>query len=132
MNDTLSGLSFGKAISRVFSKYATFGGRATRSEYWWFFLFTTIVNAVLNALAGGERGSGEMGFFEILSVLVTLAFILPALAVGIRRLHDTNRSGWWILIALIPVVGVIVLIVFYVGASDASDNQYGPAPVPAS
>lgn len=93
-------MTFGESISTCFSKYATFDGRATRSEYWWFALFTVLASAILGTIS--ETASG----------VFSLAVLLPSLAVGARRLHDTNRSGWFLLLWLIPVVGWIVVLFF--------------------
>lgn len=116
-------MSFADAVRSVFSKYATFSGRARRSEFWWFALFSGIVQTVMSLLdaAIGNR---------ILGLLVALALLLPSLAVTVRRLHDTGRSGWWIFIALIPLVGVIVLLVFELQDSQPESNAYGPSPKP--
>ena len=114
------------AVRTCLSKYVDFSGRARRSEYWYFVLFNLVVNIVTtildNVLGTDFEGSGG-----ILSTVASLALFLPGLAVGIRRLHDTSRSGWWILIGLIPIVGWIILIVFYVQDSHP-DNKYGPSP----
>lgn len=129
MNETLAGLSFGASVSRVFSKYATFGGRATRSEYWWFYLFTVLVSIALSILQGvAGQDNGFAGFISIVSLLISLALFIPVLAVTVRRLHDTNRSGWWVLIGLIPLLGAIILLVFVLLRSDEVDNRFGPAP----
>lgn len=111
----------------VLKKYAVFSGRASRTEFWYFVLFNIIVSVVLGVVDGilGTRSDGGSG---LLSGLYSLAVLVPSLAVGIRRLHDTNRSGWWTLISLIPLIGAIVLIVFFVGDSTPGDNQYGPNP----
>lgn len=93
-------MTFGKSISTCFSKYAAFDGRAVRSEYWWFFLFTFLAPAALAMIN------------ETLAQLFSLAALLPSLAVGARRLHDTDRSGWFLLLWLIPIVGWIILIVW--------------------
>ena len=93
-------MTFGESIKTCFSKYATFDGRAAPSEFWWFFLFTLLVSA----------GTGIVS--EMLSGLFSLAVLLPSLAVGARRLHDTDRSGWFLLLWLIPVIGWIILIVW--------------------
>ncbi len=109
-------------------KYATFSGRSRRSEYWYFALFYLIIAVVLGII---DRMAGTMtsdGMVGILGGLFTLAMLIPSLAVGARRLHDTGRSGWWQLIALVPLIGVIVLIVFYVQDSHPGSNQYGPNP----
>src|SRR5690554_2411323 len=98
----------------VLKKYAVFSGRARRSEYWFFVLFNMIVAFILGfidgffGLADAEVGVGLLG------MIYGLAVIIPSLAVGVRRLHDTNRSGWWLLISLVPFIGAIVLIVFFV------------------
>ena len=118
---------------KALKKYAVFEGRAQRKEYWFyilfFILFAIVVSLAENALglADPETGSGP------LSLVYSLALLVPSIAVAVRRLHDTGRSGWWILIGLIPVAGAIVLIVFYVFDSEPGDNQYGPNPkgVPA-
>jgi len=112
----------------VLKKYAEFKGRARRREYWNFVLFNIIISIVL-ALVDKVTGSfsAERGF-GILGGLYALAVIIPSIAVGVRRLHDTNRSGWWLLIGLIPCIGLIVLIIFTVQDSQAGDNQYGPNP----
>ena len=115
----------------VLKKYAVFTGRARRAEFWYFVLFNFIVSMVLQMLFGSVAETAEDGAaspLAFLPVLYTLVILLPSLAVAIRRLHDTGRSGWWILIALIPLVGTIVLIVFYVQDGDAGDNAYGTNP----
>lgn len=103
-------------------KFAVFNGRARRTEYWMFFL----VNAVITILIGFLEVFFKMP--KILSTVYSLAIILPGIAVASRRLHDTGRSGWWQLILLLPIVGPIVLIVFWAQDSQPGDNQYGPNP----
>jgi uncharacterized membrane protein YhaH (DUF805 family) len=121
-------MSFQDAVRTCLQqKYVDFSGRARRSEYWFFVLFYVIVRLVANIIDAiiGTRGfAGNQG---LLGTLVALALLLPGLGVGVRRLHDTGRSGWWLLIGLIPLVGAIVLIVFFVQDSQP-DNQYGPNP----
>jgi len=113
------------AFKRVVAEsYAKFDGRSGRAEFWWFFLANLIVGVVLSLL--GQAST----FFYIIYVIYGLALIIPSIAVGIRRLHDINRTGWWILIALVPLVGLIVLLVFYATAGDRGTNQYGPEPIP--
>src|SRR5512145_3195420 len=106
----------------VLKKYAVFSGRARRTEYWMFFLVSLIISVVLGVV---EPMVGSPGF---IGIVYSLAVLVPSLAVGVRRLHDTGRSGWWLLIGLVPVIGVIVLIVFAVGDSQPGANQYGPNP----
>jgi len=102
-------------------KYAQFFGRARRSEFWYFALFNFIVSLGLGMI---DAFTG-LGF---LSSVYGLAVLVPSLAVGVRRLHDTGKSGWWILIGLIPFIGWIVLIVFYLQDSQPFTNRYGPNP----
>ena len=111
----------------AWTNYANFQGRARRKAFWMFALFNIIAIVALTMVEGliGLRGDGVYG---ILSGLYSLAVILPALALAVRRLHDTGRSGWWLLIGLVPLVGPIVLIVFYVTDSQPGTNQYGPNP----
>lgn len=103
-------VSFGEAISRAFSNYANFNGRASRSEYWWFVLFNFI-----------------LGCIPVVNLIAGLALLIPSLALGARRLHDTGRSGWWLLLGLIPF-GALVLIVFFCQESHPMVNEYGPVP----
>ena len=105
----------------VLKKYAVFSGRARRTEYWMFCLFNVIITFVLGTIEGFFKGPGVLGG------LYSLAMLIPGISVGARRLHDTGRSGWWQLIALIPVIGTIVLIVFLAQDSQP-ENQYGPNP----
>jgi uncharacterized membrane protein YhaH (DUF805 family) len=112
----------------VLKKYAVFDGRAQRAEYWYFFLFSMIISLVFVVIDIATGSFNEKSGFGLLSGIYTLAVIIPTIAVGVRRLHDTNRSGWWILIGLIPIIGFIVLIVFFVIDSDQGDNQYGSNP----
>ncbi len=110
----------------VLKKYTEFSGRAHRQEYWMFVLFNIIISL---AIAFVEQIAGIPG---IVSVLYTLGVLLPSIAVGIRRLHDTGRSGWWLLIALVPILGAIVLLVFFVQDSRPGSNQFGPNPKTAA
>jgi uncharacterized membrane protein YhaH (DUF805 family) len=104
----------------VIKQYAVFDGRASRPEYWWFFLINTVISLVLR-FAIPSVGA-------LISELYGLAVLLPSIGVAIRRLHDTNRTGWWILVVLIPLVGWIWVIVLLAQAGDIGPNQYGPAP----
>ncbi|WP_350276746.1 DUF805 domain-containing protein [Kribbella sp. HUAS MG21] len=114
----------------VLKKYAVFSGRARRKEYWMFVLFSTIVSIILSIIdrvIGTDFGSGNTSS-GILSSIYGVAVLLPSIGVAIRRMHDTNRSGWWILINLIPCVGFIWFIVLAAQEGNAGDNQYGPDP----
>ncbi len=110
-------------------KYATFSGRSQRSEYWFFMLFFVIILIVLSVLDGmlfkGAEGAPGM---PILTLVGVATLLVPSIAVGVRRLHDTDRSGWWVFIQLVPVVGPILLIVFCAQDSKPGENRFGPNP----
>ncbi len=123
-------MSFSQAVSSVLlNKYATFSGRARRSEYWWWYLFVTIVFVVAGIL---DRAVG-LTYSDVtlgggwIATIAGIVFLVPNLAVAVRRLHDTGRTGWWLLIGLVPVIGFFVLLYFFVLDSE-NDNQYGPYP----
>ncbi len=109
-------MTFTESISTCFKKYATFDGIARRSEYWWFALFCVL----------GSLGVSLVS--ETLGAIFSLATLLPSLAAGARRLHDTDRSAWWLLVSLVPFVGLIVLIVLLAQESKAS--RYGAQVIP--
>jgi len=109
-------MSFSDAIKVCFQKYMDFNGRAKRPEFWWFALFCVLVSVGLSIISSA------------LSSLFSLATLLPSLAVGARRLHDTNRSGWLQLIWIIPVIGWIIMIVLLAQQGSNEDNQYGSTP----
>lgn len=114
----------------VLKKYAVFNGRASRMEYWMYFLFSIIASIVL--VTFDKLLGTEFKDFGLLNSLYSLAVLLPSLAVFIRRLHDTNRSGWWAFLLLIPFIGFIVILVFLLLESTPGDNKYGPNPNGAS
>lgn len=129
-------VSFSEAIKRAFSNYCCFTGRASRSEYWWFVLFITIVNFILNfgsgvitgfAIANGDTPD-DFNFFTILQLIWYLVTFLPSLGLQFRRLHDTDRSGWNTLWSLLPCIGWILLIVYFCQDSEPEENAYGPIP----
>ena len=106
----------------VLKKYAVFNGRARRKEYWMFVLFNLIIGFMISLLAAFVEA------LLFLSYLYILAILIPNIAVIVRRLHDTNRSGWWWFIGFIPIIGIIILIVFLAQDSQPGENQYGPNP----
>lgn len=127
-------MKFTESIRAFFSRYTDFQGRTPRSGYWWVVLFLVAVSFVMWAV--------DMVLFEGIypqtlleqgfgpgSILFIAATFIPNLALGFRRLHDTGRSAWWILIGLVPIVGAIVLLVFYLLPSTPGSNQYGPNPL---
>ena len=116
----------------VLKKYAVFSGRSRRAEYWYFVLFNIIVGVVLaliDMLLGTFSAAGNIG---LLSGIYSLAVLIPTLAVLVRRLHDIDRTGWWILINLIPLIGTIVLLVFALTPGTPGSNRYGPDPKQAT
>lgn len=126
------------AVRICFSKYATFSGRASRPEYWWFVLFTLIGFVVLSAIETRFLGYGTVSHGEgawawqsnggPLSALFGLGILLPSLAVAVRRLHDSGKSGWWLLIQLVPLIGALVLLYHFVQPSQVGPNRFGAAP----
>ncbi|MCF8522804.1 MAG: DUF805 domain-containing protein [Pontimonas sp.] len=126
-------MGFATAVKSFWSNYTNFSGRARRSEYWFIQLFLVLTNlavaAIDLALMNGDLerfiANGGGGIVGLIWILAT---IVPAVAVLIRRLHDTGRSGWWALIGLLPIVGGIILLVFTVQDSDSGDNTYGASP----
>lgn len=135
-------MSFGQAIRTCIDKFATFDGRATRSEFWWWYLFTALVSMVGYIplmvfgiiAASSDSGSAMSGVLGIITVIlwivwiiVVFALLIPTLAVGCRRLHDRGQSGWLLLLLLVPC-GNIVLLVFWVLEGTPGDNAYGPKP----
>jgi uncharacterized membrane protein YhaH (DUF805 family) len=109
----------------VIRRYADFDGRSGRPEFWWFALWNVAITLVIYIVGIAILGSTTGG---LLADLYGLLLLLPSLGVEIRRLHDTNKTGWWILIAFIPIVGAIVLIVFFASAGTPGPNKYGPEP----
>lgn len=117
-----------EAVKSVLNNYATFDGRAARSEYWWWVLFTVIVSIVLgfidSALFGAQMGQGV----GILGGIYALATLIPSLAVAVRRLHDMDKSGWWLLIAFVPLIGGLLLLYWFVQRGTVGPNPFGTDP----
>ncbi len=111
------------SIRVCFNKYATFQGRASRSEYWFFVLFQIL------AVIGGLILDAILGTSALFYALVVLGTLLPALSVMVRRLHDTGRSGWWYWISLVPLVGIILIIVWLCQVGTSGENVYGQDPL---
>lgn len=134
-------MTFTESIKTVYGKYATFTGRSRRPEYWWWALYMVlggIVIAMIESRLGLGMGYMGMGGGAVsagyeggpLTVVWSLANLLPGLGVAVRRLHDTDRSGWWLLIALIPVIGVLVLLYFMASVGTSGENRFGAEPAP--
>ena len=121
--------TFGQAVKSCFNQYCGFKGRASRAEFWWFALFTAIVGFVLGFVDGLLFTSTENAFFALLgfSGLFRLGVFLPALAVTARRLHDTDKSGWWMLLYL-TIIGGIVVFIFTLLRGNEGSNKYGEDP----
>ncbi|HWI84279.1 DUF805 domain-containing protein [Ramlibacter sp.] len=109
-------MDFGQAIRNCLSNYATFTGRAGRAEFWWFFLFNVLASMAASII------------WHRLGNLVSLALLLPSVAVGARRLHDIGKSGWFQLLWFVPLIGWIFLIYWAVQKSDPQPNEYGGPP----
>ena len=115
---------FVDAVKRAVTvNYCNFNGRSSRSEYWWYALAVAILNVVISTVL-----SGCPSVMQVVSGVVTLGLLLPGFGLAVRRLHDINKSGWYLLLALIPIVGAIVLIVWFCKESEPQANQYGPVP----
>jgi uncharacterized membrane protein YhaH (DUF805 family) len=124
-------VGFGEAIKTAFAKFATFEGRATRSEFWWFWLFVTIITAIPYALvftalpSDGEDVGGAFWLWTILLIVLVLVFLIPYISVTVRRLHDTDRSGWWYWISLVPCIGGIWLLILLILPGAPGQNRFG-------
>jgi uncharacterized membrane protein YhaH (DUF805 family) len=117
-------MEFIEAVKSVFSKYATFQGRACRSEYWWFGLFCMIVGFGLMVIS-----RAVLGGTGVLNMLFTLAIFLPSTAVLVRRLHDIDKSGWWYFIIFIPVIGLILYLFWMCKKGTSGPNRFGGDPL---
>ena len=116
-------MNFGKAIATCMGKYGTFSGRASRSEYWWFYLFTVLMSWG-SMIVAGAMFSFEDPMVDLLPSIVSLVFFVPAIAAGSRRLHDIGKSGWWQLLLLIPIIGWILLIVWLATNTKPEGDKY--------
>lgn len=117
------------AIATCFKKYVTFVGRAPRSEYWYFYLFTVL--ALIGALLMDSMINPQLGEISLLYLITALALFLPSLSVAVRRLHDIDRSGWWLLLLLLPLIGAIVMIIWVCQGGTQGENKYGGNPLAA-
>ena len=116
-------MGFSEAIKSVFSKYATITGRASRSEYWYFQLFYMLV------YVGVMVVSTVIPFLAILVLVFAVAMFIPTITVSIRRLHDKNKSGWWLLLCFTPFIGILVLLFWFVTAGTDGPNEFGADPL---
>jgi uncharacterized membrane protein YhaH (DUF805 family) len=128
-------MNFVEAVKSGYANYVNFSGRSQRSAYWWWMLFQIVVALVIALLEGGgsfSRGAGSMEFAVVgglFSTIWSLANIVPGIAVSVRRLHDLDKSGWWLLIGLIPLVGAIILLVWFCSRGTGGANRFGAGPL---
>ena len=120
-------MTFKNAVIICFQKYVSIQGRAARSEYWYFFLFYVLVTFALGPM--DAMLTGNQAGVQPLSTLFGLAVVLPMLTVGIRRLHDRDMTGWWMLLLLVPLIGSIALLVIFVLPGTVGPNRFGPDPL---
>ncbi|GGF83958.1 MULTISPECIES: DUF805 domain-containing protein [Mameliella] len=111
-------VGMGEAVKLFFTNYIKFEGRSNRGEYWWAFLAIIIISFVLGLI------DGMLGIM-VLGTIFSLATLIPGIAIGVRRLHDIDKSGWWLLIGLIPVIGFFVLIYFFIQKPTPGPNRFG-------
>lgn len=112
----------------VLRKYAVFNGRSRRREYWYYFLINFLIITALLLIDDQLGWINQEAGMGVLSGIYALAVLIPGIAVAVRRLHDSDRTGWWVLIALIPIIGPIVLIFFLIQDSTPGENRFGPNP----
>ena len=120
-------MDFPEAVKLGFQRYIDFRGRSSRAEYWWFALFIVLVDIIATAVDTVVLGTDLRGI-GLLSAVWQLATLIPSLAIGVRRLHDIDKSGWWILLWFVLVIGWIVLLVWAIKRGDGGPNKYGPDP----
>jgi uncharacterized membrane protein YhaH (DUF805 family) len=120
-------VEFGDAISLFFKNFVNFHGRSSRGAFWWWFLAATVGGYVIAFVLGLMAASSDTPQIVLLpAVAINLSLVIGGVALSVRRLHDTNRTGWWLLIGLVPLVGAIVLIIFYCTPGTRGPNTYGP------
>ena len=118
-------MNFGEAIASGFSNYVNFSSRAARSEYWYWVLFNVLAQVVTEIIDNAVIG------MSVTTAIFSLAVLLPGIAVAARRLHDVDRTGWWLLLAFVPVVGLIVLLIWFCTKGTDGPNRFGPDPLPS-
>jgi uncharacterized membrane protein YhaH (DUF805 family) len=138
-------MTFFEAVKFNFVHYADFKGRAPRSQYWWWFLFVLLTTAILNTIdsaAGwdvinvpdfnGQEVPTQIYGGGVLSSIWFFALLIPNLAVAVRRLHDTGKSGWWLLLNLVCCIATIILLIWYILPGNKGENRFGPDPLASS
>ena len=130
-------MNFVEAVKSGYQNYVNFSARSSRSAFWWWALFQIVVSIVIAMVEGGGSSSVGDGMMSAnynagpIGIVWSLANLLPGIAIGVRRLHDLDKSGWWVLIALIPLIGAIILIVWYCSKGTTGDNRFGADPLAA-
>lgn len=119
-------MGFVEAIASAFKGYVNFRDRSCRSEYWWYMLFIFLANIVI---AGIELVMGLDADIGVLGIVFSLAVFLPSIAIGVRRLHDIDKSGWWLLLGFIPLIGVVILFIWACKRGTPGVNRFGPDPL---
>jgi uncharacterized membrane protein YhaH (DUF805 family) len=132
-------MTFTQAIKAGFRNYVNFSSRASRSEYWYFVLFIALVFIVLSILdksmdhistdTASTPALVLLFAFALVEIIVGLGIILPSISIAVRRLHDLDKSGWWYLLNLVPLIGAIVLLVWYCMRGTVGNNRFGPDPL---
>jgi uncharacterized membrane protein YhaH (DUF805 family) len=122
-------MGFIESIKSAYSKYLTFSGRASRSEYWWFQLFYIIVAIGISFVSYAAANTGADSGLSSVMLIWELGNVVPLLAVQVRRLHDIDRSGWWCLLALVPLIGWIIVLVWDCTEGTGGDNRFGADPL---
>ncbi len=121
-------VSFGEALPLFFKNYANFQGRSSRGAYWWLMLINLLISIGIGIVDGivFPRSTGALAGMGMLSILWSLATLIPGIAISFRRLHDVDKSAWWLFISLIPLIGAVVLIFFCAQPGTRGANSYGP------
>ncbi len=130
-------MGFGDAVKKCLRDWITFSGRAPRSEYWWFVLFNVLVSIVIQVILGGlAAGMGNGGgggivvlILSLIALVVLIYFAIAGISAAVRRLHDKDKSGWFYWLILIPLIGPIILIVWFCQRGTVGPNQYGEDPL---
>ena len=117
-------MGFADAVKAFFSNYVKFDGRSSRSEFWWAMLGIFIINILIGVLGALSETIGGL-----VSMVFSLAIIIPFIAIGIRRFHDLNKTGWLVILLLIPLVNIVVALIFFTQRGTVGSNQYGPDPL---
>ena len=120
-------MGFTDSLNSCFENYTSFSGRAARAEYWWFAVFIAAVYFIATTADSVVFGSDSR--LQLFGLVAAVALFMPALSVSIRRLHDLDRSGWWLLVALVPIFGAVVLLLWYFSRGTYGSNRYGPDPL---